>query len=119
MATVKKTIALGASAAMILSGMGATFAMADPAGDYGQYASAARESTVREGREGGVAPMPKAVIGEFAFCQTEVVTNKELAARLAGTSKYLCGSQFIEHNQGAAPEDWEFVVMGEVSGSPK
>ena len=114
MATVKKTIALGASAAMALSGLGATFAMANPGDPDGQSAGAAQKSTTMEMREGDIVPMPKAVIGEFTFCQTEVATNEELAARLAGASKYLCGSQLVEQNQGVAPEEWEFAITGSV-----
>lgn len=112
MKTIKKSLALGASAALAISGMGTTFALAATDGSGVDIAKAGVESNHNESVSAVVTEAK--VDGLFSFTQAEVATNQELATRLASASKYLCGSQVLEANQAAAPENWELIVSGAV-----
>ena len=110
---LKKTVALGASAVMVLSGIGSSIAVADPSGKPA-FTPVSDEERALGGKATNVVLSGKAA-GIFSFTQGEVVSNSELGFRLATASKHLCGSQMLEGDQGGAAEDWELVVEGEVA----
>lgn len=112
MTTLKKTAALGASALMALGGVGVTFATAATAD--AQVTDAPEAAAERAVSSESAMVRPAQVTGEFAFTQTEVASNAELARVIGEASKYLCNAQTMAANEGAAAEEWTFSVRGAV-----
>ena len=113
MKALKKTLVMGTSSIMALSGMGGV-ALAATQADIDQPAASV-EDQAQQAVQSDVVQVSQ-VIGEFAFTQSEATANDVIKKNLGEASKYLCGARPVAEDV-AAVEDWEITVNGAVEGS--
>lgn len=114
MKALKKTLVIGTSSIMALSGMGGV-ALAATQADGDQPAASTEEQTVSQASETGTVQIDR-VIGEFAYTQTEVMSNDVIKKNLGEASKHLCGANLASDAEVSA-EDWTVSVGGAVQNS--
>lgn len=111
MSTLKKTLILGTSSALALSGMASGFAIAATADDGATQSPISSEAAKDSYYKTDIVMM-EAVPGEFAYTQTEVSSNAAVAA-VANAAKYLCNAQgHLAKDDSTLPENWEITVDG-------
>ncbi len=118
METMKKTVMLGASAVLALSGTGGVMLSAASADEVSVESS---DATAIQNVTDGVAAiqvvMLDKVAGEFSFTQQQTNSIADIKKNLGETAKYLCGSRGAgeEGQLAASAEDWQITVNGDVS----
>ena len=111
MKALKKTLVIGTSSIMALSGMGGV-ALAATQADVDQPTASAEEQN-QQSAESNVVQVSQ-VIGEFAFTQGETTANDVIKKNLGDASKYLCGAHAVADAEEPV-EDWTISVSGAVS----
>lgn len=110
MKSMQKALAIGASSAIVLSGVVPALA-AEPS-----QIDAAEENAIQENLSTASSQYREldTVRGTFSFSQTIIDSTDSIKKNIAAASKYLCGSQPIATAE-TAPADWEITVRGDVS----
>ena len=100
MDALKKTLAMGASSILAVTGMGGV-ALAATDSTETQSASDAQAMEQQEGvsADDFIVRMDK-VEGEFAFTQSEVTSNDDIKKNLGEASRYLCGANPTGDGEG-------------------
>ena len=117
MDTLKKTLAMGASSILAVTGMGGV-ALAATASTEAQPVS---DPQAVERQEGGsvndfIVRMDK-VGGEFSFTQSKVTSTDDIIRNLGEASAYLCGANPMGDEKAVAIEDWSIAVQGDVENA--
>lgn len=117
MDALKKTLAMGASSILAVTGMGGV-ALAATAPTEAQFASGTQTVEQQEGAsiDDFVVRMDK-VEGEFSFTQSEVTSNDDIKKNLGEASAYLCGANPTGGGETVAVEDWSIAVQGDVENA--
>lgn len=115
MSTLKKTLAVGASSILAITGasgvaLAAVQADAQPASDSQAIAENESVST-----EDFIVRMDK-VEGDFSFTQSEVTSNEDIKKNIGEASAYLCGAN-PTGDDAASAEDWSISVGGDVKNA--
>lgn len=115
MSTLKKTLILGTTSALALSGMGASYAVAAPVdGDVAVQPLISADAGAESYYKTDIVTLD-VVPGEFSFTQNEASANSVIAA-IANASKYLCNAQgHMYKDDSVLPENWEINVGGKVN----
>ena len=112
MSTLKKTLILGTTSALALSGMAAGVSVAAPLDDAPSDQAVAQEANSAYYKTDIVRPT--VVAGTFAFTQTEVSPSPVISA-ITKASRYLCNSQgHMVKDDSALPENWTIQIKGQV-----
>ena len=109
MKVLKKSLVIGTSSVMALSGIGGV-AFAATQSNSGQDVPMAEEQAAQQ-IDGVEAVQVDQVIGEFAYTQAEVTANDVIKKNLGDASQYLCGSRPVAEGE-ASVESWEISVNG-------
>lgn len=113
MSTLKKTLALGTTSALALSGMTAGVAVAAPADDAVSVDPIFASEEASAYYKTDIVTLDT-VQGDFAFTQGEVSSNKTIAS-IANASKYLCNAAgHLAKDDSTLAEDWQIAVRGAV-----
>ena len=114
MDTLKKTLAMGASSILAVTGMGGV-ALAATAPTEAQPATGAQAAEQQESAsvDDFVVRMDK-VEGEFSFTQSEVTSTDDIKKNLGEASAYLCGANPMGDGEASTVEDWSIAVQGDV-----
>lgn len=118
MSTLKKTVLLGTTSVLALSGMAGGIAVAAvPDG-----AAAATEPTAAEAHDASYYKTDivtlETVPGAFEFVQNEISPN-ETFANMAKAAQFLCGSHAkVIDDDSALADDWQIAINGKV-GNPQ
>ena len=117
MDALKKTLAMGASSILAVTGMGGV-ALAATDSTETQSASDAQATAQQEGVsvDDFIVRMDK-VEGEFAFTQSEVTSNDDIKKNLGEASRYLCGANPTGDGEAVSVEDWSITVQGDVENA--
>lgn len=116
--SLRKTMALGASAALALTGTGASIAGAF-SGAAGEPVAHDAASAVEATAEQSAAWQKTDVVtldlveGSFTFTQSAVAANEEIARNMSA-AQYLCGARPAGEASSIAAEDWQISVGGAV-----
>ena len=115
MKALKKTLVIGASSLMALSGMGGV-ALAATQADAPEPTAPAQEEGEQQTAASSDIVQVSEVVGQFAFTQAEVTANDTIKKNLGDASQYLCGARPSGGGTQAA-EDWSISVDGAVEHS--
>lgn len=113
MSTLKKTLLLGTTSALALSGMAGSFAVAATPDTDTQEAPVAAESQDAAYYKTDIVTIDD-VQGTFAFTQNEVSSNATFS-NMAEASAYMCNSQgHLVKDDSTLSEDWAITISGKV-----
>lgn len=117
MDALKKTLAMGASSILAVTGMGGVALAATGSAD----APSASDAQAVEQQEGAsaddfVVRMDR-VEGAFSYTQAEVTSNADIKKNLGEASAYLCGANPMGDREAASLEDWSIAVQGDVENA--
>lgn len=113
MSTFKKTVLLGATSVLALSGMASGVAVAAVPGDDVPATPAAEAANTAYHKTDIVTV--EAVPGLFAFTQDEVSSN-DVIASIAKAAQFMCNSQgHLAKDDSTLPENWEIEFTGKVN----
>lgn len=115
MKALKKTLVVGTSSIMALSGAGGVALAATQTEEAAPDVSAMEEATQQA--LASQAIRVDQVIGEFAFTQVEVAANDVIKKNIGEASKYLCGANVLAGEAEDAVQDWQISVSG-AAGEP-
>lgn len=110
-ASASKTIAAGAASVLALTAGVVGVATASEA-ILAEATPTVQTATAEQSM--GQRVISSKVAGTFAFTQTEVASNEEIARNLAEGSRYLCGARASETNGAQSAENWVLTVEGAV-----
>ena len=113
MNNVKKTLVLGTSSVLALSGIGGGVAMAMTQPDDQREVAAATQIEEKNANEDIVRLT--SVRGTFSFDQTSVSSIQDIKKNLGEASKYLCGARPTTSDYAVSAEDWKIEVNGAVA----
>lgn len=113
MSTLKKTILLGTTSALALSGMASGIAVAAMPGDDGAAAPTVAEAPDATYYKTDIVTL-ETVPGAFSFVQNELSPN-DTFANMAKAAQFLCGSHAkVAEDDSALAGDWEIAITGKV-----
>lgn len=113
MSNLKKTVVIGTSSLLALTGMGGVALAAQPS-DVPQDSSEAAAS--HEVSTSSDIIRHACVDGQFTYNQTEVASNEVIQKNLGNASQHLCGARPVGEPTVAA-EDWAIEIKGAVENS--
>lgn len=118
MSTLKKTLILGTTSALALSGMATNVALAATTdGDTDVQPIITSDANSESYYKTDIVKLD-VVPGEFSYTQTEASANSVISA-IANASQYLCGANgHMVKDDSTLPENWEVNVQGLVK-NPK
>lgn len=114
MNNLKKTLVLGASSVLALTGVGGGIATAIPDQDAAQNSGDETVQSASSALAKTDIVTLDVVEGEFAYTQSAVSTNEEIKNNI-GASQYLCGARPSGEASAVSAEDWQISVGGAVS----
>lgn len=114
MSTLKKSLILGTSSVLALSGMASGVAVAAPLdGDLGVQSLLATEADDAAYAKTDIVTLD-VVPGEFSYTQNEVASNSIISG-IANSSKYLCNAQgHMVKDDSKLADNWSIMVKGKV-----
>lgn len=116
MSTLKKTLAIGTTSALALTGMIGGVAVSTQtaiAGEPDQDPSYGTQDQNEAYYDTDIVTLD-VVPGTFAFTQQEVSDNSVISA-ISGAAKYLCNVQgHLAKDDSTLPEDWSISISGQV-----
>lgn len=114
MSTFKKTVLLGTTSVLALSGMASGVAVAAVPGDDAPAAPAAAEAQNAAWHKTDIVTV-EAVPGLFEFTQNEVSSN-DVIASIAKAAQFMCNSQgHLVKDDSTLSGNWEIAFTGKVS----